>query len=89
MDTDTTAETHTASRTVGIGGRLVNLVSYALFGIGVYALYAFFAPFIGTPTLGVVSALPAIAAPTESDAIINVTPLIVGVVASAVAVRIR
>jgi hypothetical protein len=89
MDTDTTAETHTSSRTVGIGGRLVNLVSYVLFAVGVYALYAFFALFIGTPTLGLVEALPTIAAPTESDAIINVTPLILGVVASAVAVRVR
>jgi len=89
MDTDTTAETQSPGRAVGIGGRVVNLVSYALFAVGVYALYAFFAPFIGTPTLGLVQTLPAIAAPTESDAIINVTPLIIGVVASAVAVRIR
>ena len=89
MDTDTTAETHTASSPVGIGGRLVNLVSYTLFGVGIVLLYAFFAPFLGTPAVPGASALPVVTAPTESDAILNVTPLIIGIVASAVAVRIR
>lgn len=72
------------------GGYAVNGLAYALFALGVYALYAFFAPFIGTPTLGVLDALPVIAAPTEArDTIVNATPLIVGVVASAVGVWLR
>jgi len=81
--------TETPSTPSGVRRLVTAGVSYALFGAGIVLLYAFFAPFLGTPAVPGVSALPVVTAPTESDAIINVTPLIIGVVASAVAVRVR
>jgi len=89
MDHDRPGEAAAPTARVGLGGRLTALVSYALFAVGIAALASFFAPFIGAPTLGVIDALPVIAAPTEQDTVINATPLIIGVVASGVAVRIR
>ena len=81
--TDTPSTPGGVSRVVTAG------VSYVFFGVGIVLLYAFFAPFLGTPSVPGVTVLPVVTAPTESDAIVNVTPLIVGVIASAVAVRIR
>jgi len=64
--------------------------SYALFALGIAALASFFAPFVGLPGLAWhTSTLPTIAAPTEGDAIVNATPLILGVVTASVAVWLR
>jgi len=81
--TDTPSTPSGVSRVVTAG------VSYLLFGSGIMLLYAFFAPFLGTPSVPGVGSLPVVTAPTEGDAIVNVTPLILGVVVSSVAVRVR
>ena len=67
-----------------------SIVSYALFAAGVLALWAFFAPHIGLPAFewhAVV--LPEIVAPTETDVMIDVSPLIAGVVTASVGVWLR
>jgi len=66
-----------------------NLVSYALFAVALVGFYAFFAPHLGTPAVGFAAVLPEIAAPTEGQAVVNAAPLIVGAVASGVAVWLR
>jgi xanthine/uracil permease len=84
-DADATAA---AGRTVT--GTARALVSYALFAAGIAALASFFAPYVGLPGLAWhTSVLPTIAAPAEGDRIVNVAPLIVGVVVSSVAVWLR
>jgi len=66
------------------------LISYALFVVGVAALVSFFAPHVGAA--GVAwhePVLPTIAAPTEQDTVVDVAPLIAGVVLSSVGVWLR
>jgi hypothetical protein len=74
-----------------IGRVAANGVAYTLFGIGLLCLYVFFAPFVGLPTIGVVTeVLPTIAAPTEAEGVfVNASPLIAGVVATSAAVWLR
>lgn len=89
MDHDTPGEPATA-RPRGVGGAVTALVSYALFAVGIAALASFFAPYLGVPQLAWhTSALPVIAAPAEGDRLINVAPLLVGVLASSVGVWLR
>ena len=64
------------------------LVAYVVFGAGVLALWAFFAPHVGAPAFWPAAA-PVVPAPTESDTIVDVAPLIAGVVAAAVGVWLR
>jgi len=65
-------------------------ISYTLFGVGIAALVSFFAPYLGVGGLAWHQAvLPTVVAPTEGETIVNVAPLIVGVVLTAVAVRVR
>ena len=69
---------------------VANGVSYVLFGLAVVAFYSFFAPFLGTPTLAWYAAVvPPIAAPTESDVIIDVAPLLSGIATALVAIFLR
>ncbi|MFW5978433.1 MAG: hypothetical protein ACOCP2_04275 [Halohasta sp.] len=65
------------------------ILSYALVVVSLGAFYSFFAPHLGTPTIGIYSALPEITARTESEAVVNAAPLILGVVSAAVAVYLR
>lgn len=66
-------------------------VSYLLFAVGVGLLVSFFAPFLALDALAWHQGLlPTIAAPTErSEQFVDVAPLIVGVVVSAVGVWLR
>jgi len=73
-----------------VAGIVRAAVSYTLFFSGVLALAFFFAPHVGVGGLGWQTlGLPAIAAPTEGDAVINVAPLIAGTVVSSVGVWLR
>ena len=66
------------------------IVSYALFALGIAACWSFFAPFLDAPALAwYAPVLPEILAPTEGDAMIDVAPLIAGVVTASVAVWLR
>lgn len=90
MDHDTSADAAGRTRTNGVGGKLINAGSYVLFALGIAALASFFAPYVGLAEIAWHSAyLPTIAAPTEGDAVVNVAPLILGVVVSSVAVWLR
>jgi len=82
-----TAHTHASGvgRVLSVGRALL---AYALFAGGVLALWAFFAPHLGAPAVWPTAA-PTVAAPTEGDAVVDVAPLIAGVVAAAVGVWIR
>lgn len=65
-------------------------VSYLLFAIGIAALLSFFAPHVGVPAAAWHTAVvPSIAAPTEGDAVVDVAPLILGIVSAGVGVWIR
>lgn len=83
--------TDTGSLSRRIGGLAANVAAYTLFGLGVLCLYTFFAPFIGTPTIGLVNGiLPTIAAPTEANGVVvNASPLIAGIVAMFAGVWLR
>lgn len=71
-------------------GFVANGVSYVLFGLAVVAFYSFFAPFLGTPILAWYAVVvPPIPAPTESDVIIDVAPLLSGVATALVAIFLR
>jgi len=86
---DSDIETTNTHR-ISTGRRLLRaVVSYALFVVALVGFYAFFAPHLGTPTVGFAAVLPEIAAPTEGRAVVNAAPLIVGAVASGVAVWLR
>jgi len=90
MDHDRPGEAAAPTARVGLGGRLTALVSYALFAVGIAALASFFAPYLGVPQVAWhTSVLPVIAAPAEGDRLINVAPLVVGVVASSLGVWLR
>lgn len=90
-----TDEPTTRSRvTVAVGTvrRLARItVSYALFAAGVIALYSFFAQPFGWPTVAWwAPVVPSVAAPTEAQGtVINVTPVVVGIVTSAAGVWLR
>lgn len=85
---DTVGPTASVPRRVGRAIR--SLVSYTLFGLGVLALWSFFAPHVGVAAVAWYEPVTAeIAAPTEGDAIINVTPLLVGLVVTSVGVWLR
>ena len=89
MRHDSDIETTNTHR-ISTGRRLLRaVVSYALFVVALVGFYAFFAPHLGTPTVGFAAVLPEIAAPTEGRAVVNAAPLIVGAVASGVAVWLR
>lgn len=90
MDHDTTVEAATRRRG-GVVGTARAGVSYLLFAVGLAALASFFAPFVGVPELAWhTGLLPTVAAPTErSDQFVNVAPLMLGVIASSVAVWLR
>lgn len=89
MDHDTTSEPATRRRG-GLVGTARAGVSYILFALGIAALVSFFAPYVGVPALAWhTGVLPTIIAPTEGDAVVNVAPLIGGVVVSSLAVWIR
>ena len=80
----------TVSSARGASSVVRAIVSYALFALGIVACWSFFAPFIGAPTLAwYAPVLPEILAPTEGDAVIDVAPLIAGVVTASVAVWLR
>ena len=88
------AETETPHTRASGVGRVVSsaraAVAYALFVLGVLAFWSFFAPFLDAPALAwYAPVLPEILAPTEGDAVIDVSPLIAGVVVSVVAVWLR
>lgn len=85
------APTATRSLPRRIGHFAVNAAAYVFFGLGILCLYVFFAPFIGTPTIGLVNAiLPTIAAPTEAEGVVvNASPLIAGVIATFAGVWLR
>lgn len=72
-------------------GFVTNGISYGLFALALVAFYQFFAPVLGTPTIGALDAvLPTIFAPTEHRSIVvDAAPAIVGVVAGSLAVYIR
>jgi len=77
---------------VGRGRRLLRAtVSYVLFGAAIVALYSFFAPVVDAPTLRWWAAVvPPVTAPTETEGVVvNVTPVVVGVVTASVAVWLR
>lgn len=86
-------DTERPGRTVTqrIGGHVRAGASYALFAAGVALLGSFFAPFVGVPEIAFHSeVLPTIAAPTEQESrFVDVAPLIVGLVLSSLAVRLR
>jgi hypothetical protein len=89
MDHDTPGEPAARQRG-GVVGTARAAVSYLLFALGLAALVSFFAPFVGVPEFAWHSGLlPTVAAPTRNDQIVNVAPLIVGVVAASVAVWLR
>ena len=70
--------------------RLVSkIISYALVVVSLGAFYSFFAPHLGTPVIGIYAVLPEITARTESKAVVDATPLMLGVVSAAVAVYLR
>ena len=72
------------------GLRLVSkIVSYALVVVSLGAFYSFFAPHLGTPSIGIYAILPEITARTESEAVVDAAPLMLGVVSAAVAVYLR
>lgn len=74
----------------GVGGLVKSLASYALFALGIVAFWSFFAPYLGAPTIAwYAPVLGEIAAPTESDAVVDVAPLVAGIVVSFVAVWLR
>jgi len=87
-DTETTPIARTATdRAAGIARAAV---AYALFGLGIAALVSFFAPYVGLSDLAWhTTVLPEIAAPTEGDRVVDVAPLIVGVVTASVGVWVR
>jgi hypothetical protein len=86
-DTDHSAPRRALGRVTSTAS---TLISYAVFVIGVAALVSFFAPHVGAAGLawheGV---LPTIAAPTEQDTVVDVGPLLVGVVLSSLGVWLR
>jgi len=85
-----TNEDTTASTAGGASGVVRAIVSYALFALGIVACWSFFAPFLDAPALAwYAPVLPEIVAPTETDAMIDVSPLIAGVVTASVAVWLR
>jgi len=87
---DTYDPTATHSRTSRAVGVVRVAASYTLFAVGIAALVSFFAPYVGAPALAWhTGLLPAVVAPTEGDTVVNAAPLILGVVLTAVAVRIR
>ncbi|MFC6752898.1 hypothetical protein [Halorubrum tibetense] len=87
VESETTSERSPIRR---VGGVLRSLVSYALFALGILAFWSFFAPFLDVPALAWHAViLPEIVAPTEGDAIVNVTPLIAGVVTCVAGVWLR
>lgn len=84
---DETAATRRGGR---VGGLVRAGVSYVLFAVGITALASFFAPYVGLGQFAWhTGVLPTIAAPTEGDAVVNVAPLIAGVVTASVAVWLR
>lgn len=91
MAYDWEGETSTAARSVSaVRGYLTTLTSYALFALGIVAFWSFFAPYLDAPTVAWYAVvLPEIAAPTEGDAVVDVAPLIAGLVTSFVAVWLR
>lgn len=65
-------------------------VSYVLFAAGLAALASFFAPYVGLGQFAWhTGVLPTIVAPAEGDRLVDVAPLIVGVVTASVAVWLR
>jgi len=90
MKHETDGEPSVATGRGGTVRRMVsNLASYALFAVAVAGFYAFFAPHLGTPTIGFGAVLPEIVAPTEGRAVVNVAPAIAAVVAAGGAVWLR
>ncbi|MGQ3329500.1 hypothetical protein [Halorubrum sp. FL23] len=85
------APTATTSLSQRISGFVLNGVAYTLFGLGILGFYTFFAPFLGTPTIDLITELlPTIAAPTEAEGVVvNASPLIAGVVATFAGVWLR
>lgn len=83
--------TASASAPKSFAGFVTNGVSYVLFVIALATFYQFFAPVLGTPTIGTLDAvLPTIIAPTEHESIVvDAAPAIVGVVAGSLATYIR
>jgi len=89
-ETDTETDPAVATTPATRARRLVsNLASYALFGLALAAFYAFFAPHLGTPPIGLAEALPTVVAPTEGQEVVDVMPAIVGAVAAGVSVYLR
>ena len=64
-------------------------ISYALVVVSLGAFYSFFTPHLGTPEISIYAVLPEITARTESKAVVDATPLMLGVVSAAVAVYLR
>ncbi|MES3161538.1 MAG: hypothetical protein PPP55_08220 [Halorubrum sp.] len=91
MDYDAESELVSEGSPIRRVGRVLrSLVSYALFALGILAFWSFFAPVLDLSTLAWHTViLPEIVAPTEGDAIINVTPLIAGVVMCVAGVWLR
>jgi len=87
-------ETAPAAKT-GLSQRIADFVingaAYTLFGLGIFGFYTFFAPFLETPTIGLVTELlPTIMVPTEAEGVVvNASPLIAGVVATFIGVWLR
>ena len=80
----------TASSALGASSVVRAIVSYVLFALGIVACWSFFAPFLDAPALAwYAPVLPEILAPTEGDAVIDVAPLIAGIVTASVAVWLR
>ncbi|MFO7833968.1 MAG: hypothetical protein R6V31_07925 [Halohasta sp.] len=88
---DTDSQPSRSRRSVANRGlRLVSkTISYALVVVSLGAFYSFFAPHLGTPAIGVYDVLPEITARTESEAVVNAAPLMLGVISAAVAVYLR
>ena len=85
-----TDDATTGSSARGASGTIRAIASYALFALGIAACWSFFAPFLDAPALAwYAPVLPEILAPTETDVMIDVSPLIAGVLTASVAVWLR
>ena len=90
MSTDYDTDARTPASVRRVGGVMTAGVSYALLALGVVAFWSFFAPVLDAPTVAWHAViLPEIVAPTEGDAMIDVSPLIAGLVVSLVAIWLR
>lgn len=90
MDHDTADPAAATPARRSVSGIVRAGVSYALFAVGIAALVSFFAPYVGVPALAWhTGVLPTIVAPSEGDAVVDVAPLIAGVVTASVAVWLR